>query len=222
MDSQINYSPCPYSWEELYHQSFFPSHRDDYQHSTRDDGSSMFGTFSDQEPKGSSDTYEEEVIVKGQQEDAELADEIKNEEKRYIGVRKRPWGKFAAEIRDSTRNGRRVWLGTFDSEEEAAVVYDQAAYLMRGSLAHLNFSVKRVQDSLREVKYRCKQGCSPAEALKESHKLRNKTKKKTGSCSDIKQGNNNNNNNNMLVFQDLGADLLEELLAKSASSSTSF
>ncbi|EMS48199.1 Ethylene-responsive transcription factor 1B [Triticum urartu] len=157
--------------------------------------------------------------------------------KGLIGVRKRPWGKFAAEIRDSTRKGARVWLGTFNTPEAAAMAYDQAAFSVRGAAAVLNYPVDRVQESLRTLALRPDvPGGSPVLALKRRHSIRkrspNKAKKTATLLAPTKMMINDSAAApvqqqsaaacaGVVELEDLGADYLEELLRVSDEPSAS-
>ncbi|KAJ1417483.1 DNA-binding domain superfamily [Sesbania bispinosa] len=148
-------------------------------------------------------------------------DHNSNKERSCIGVRKRPWGKFAAEIKDTTRNGARVWLGTFDNAEAAALAYDQAAFSMRGHNAVLNFPVKRVKESLQQIQYDCStNSCSPALALKERHCIQRKLSSSKAKKGKGKLQVSEAPRPNVLVLEDLGVEYLEQLLTISDQTAT--
>ncbi|XP_022868612.1 ethylene-responsive transcription factor 2-like [Olea europaea var. sylvestris] len=98
--------------------------------------------------------------------------------KNYRGVRRRLWGKFAAEIRNSSKNGSRVWQGTYETAEDAALAYDRATYHIHGSRTLLNFSHRINSGKLEPIRVTLKRTSTSPDQISYSSSSKNRATKK--------------------------------------------
>ncbi|KAJ0973753.1 hypothetical protein J5N97_015749 [Dioscorea zingiberensis] len=79
-----------------------------------------------------------EKAMTEERDDMKALEGVRKPRKRFLGVRQRPSGRWVAEIKDTIQKIR-MWLGTFDTAEDAARAYDEAAFMLRGANTRTNF-----------------------------------------------------------------------------------